>query len=381
MKDLPMGISEPVWALDIALEKIGHSQIKNYSSKEKYMKRILILCILLLLQDIVHAQREYAICDSTTYLLNTDTSIIAGRRHLYVWANNVLSPLFDFSNSDTNQYIRDFDIVKADLWYTVIGSRYIGSPTQLYKSTNRGMSWMIDTNHWNASNTQMVSTQFLKSINNLQHLNGDTLMMFMHYYESGILYSTDLGQTWTKWFDNLITHYQGMFKCHNRYYIFGYQGDAFRPWMFGFDQSLLFTSDSAGMWNSFSNIGYHPRCSLQNDTLNCIYPPPNVTRCGSYQFFKNYLDTNCWPLGVTDLADEALNVFPNPADRILYIQGLDASHQSISITDLFGIQYSVLPVPFSGKTTLLDINHLKPGIYILSYSKGGRTGHIKFVKN
>ncbi|MFZ4753528.1 MAG: T9SS type A sorting domain-containing protein [Chitinophagaceae bacterium] len=86
-------------------------------------------------------------------------------------------------------------------------------------------------------------------------------------------------------------------------------------------------------------------------------------------------------MGVTDLADEALNVFPNPADRILYIQGLDASHQSISITDLFGIQYSVLPVPSSGKTTLLDINHLKTGIYILSYSKGGRTGHIKFVKN
>jgi hypothetical protein len=354
--------------------------MKKLFIKKKYMKRLLILCILLLIQDIMQAQREYAICDSTTYMLNSDTSIIAGRRHLYVWANNVLSPLYDFTNADTNDYIRDFDIVKSDLWYTVVGSRYIGAPTTLYKSTNRGMSWIPDTNHWNASNAQWVSPQFLKSINNLQHLNGDTLMLFMHYYESGILYSTDLGQTWTKWFDNLISHYQGMFKCHNRYYIFGYEGDAFRPWMFGFDQSLLFTSDSAGKWNAASNNGYHPRCSLQNDTLNCIYPPPNVSRCGSYQFFKSYLDANCWPLGMEDIETQPINVFPNPANQQLILQGRDLEKIPIHICDLFGNPRPASEISYSAASAMIDIGHLKKGIYILSYFVEGRQYRTKFVK-
>lgn len=63
--------------------------------------------------------------------------------------------------------------------------------------------------------------------------------MFMHYYESGIIYSTDAGNTWTKWFDNLIVHYQGMLTCNDRYYLYSFEGDAFRPWMFGFDKNLL----------------------------------------------------------------------------------------------------------------------------------------------
>jgi len=194
-----------------------------------------IICVLSILScHNTAAQREFNVCDSTFYTFNSDTTIVAGKRQLYILSNSNLFPLFDFTTTNPDEYIRDFDILKPNLWYTVVGSRYIGSPTQLYKSINQGQSWDLDTNHFNASNVAFLSPAFLspaflRSINNVQHLGGDTIVMFMHYYESGIIYSTDAGTTWTKWFDNLITHYQGMLECDNKYYIFGYEGDAFRP--------------------------------------------------------------------------------------------------------------------------------------------------------
>ncbi|MBK6400157.1 MAG: hypothetical protein IPF75_18370 [Bacteroidetes bacterium] len=79
-------------------------------------------------------QREYNTCDSTQFILNNDTTIIAGKRNLYVYTSSVTSHLYDFSTSDTNQYIRDFDIVKPDLWFTVVGSRYIGASRNYIKA-------------------------------------------------------------------------------------------------------------------------------------------------------------------------------------------------------------------------------------------------------
>jgi len=282
------------------------------------MAKYLLTLIICIFQIIAFAQREFGVCDSTFYNLNNDTTIIAGRHRLYLLANNSVAELQNFSTSDPDEYIRDFDIINPNLWYTVVGFKFIGLPTKLYKSTNKGQTWSLDTNHYNASNAQNLPQQFLKSINNLQHLNGDTLIMFMHYYESGIIYSTDLGQTWSKWFDNLIAHYQGMFFCNNKYYLYGYQGDGFRAWMFGFDKNLLFSSDSTGLWNSFNNNGYHPRCSTSNDTTNCIYTSSNLSRCETYNFFKNKIENICSPLNLKSIHKNDVNIYPNPSNGILF---------------------------------------------------------------
>jgi hypothetical protein len=298
------------------------------------MIRFIIFLSFVLYQIPCFAQREYGVCDSTFYPLNSDTTVIAGRKKLYFYSNNTLSNVYDFTSGNPDEYIRDFDIVRPNLWFTVVGLRYIGGPTRLYKSLNKGNSWTLDTNHHTAANVQFLSDQFLKSINNLQHLNGDTLMMFMHYYESGILYSTDLGQTWTKWFDNLIAHYQGMFECGNKYYLFGYPGDGFMASMFGFDKALLFSSDSTGLWRSFNNLGYHPPC-YNGNIAGCIYAPHQLTRCGSFNFFKRKIDTLCFATEVKENHSNFSRIRPNPFTDKLLVEDATGTEDFV-LTDVLG---------------------------------------------
>jgi hypothetical protein len=338
------------------------------------MIRYLTILLMMAIQYPACAQREYGVCDSTFYTLNTDTTIIAGRHHLYLYSNNITETLYDFTSANTHEYIRDFDIVTPDLWFTVVGLKYIGGPTRLYKSTNRGQNWSLDTNHHQAANSESLSQGFLQSINNLQHLNGDTLVMFMHYYESGIIYSTDLGQNWTKWFDNLIAHYQGMFACNNKYYIFGYEGDAFPASMFGFDRNLLFTPDSTGMWNSFNSNSHHPPCYNGVDTAQCIYATNNLTRCETYHFFKNTIDTLCLQVSTEDIAFRNAGVYPNPFRDKIFIKGMSGD-ETYTITNLYG-----QAVWAGNHQEQYDFDYLKRGIYFLIICKDSARQVIKLVK-
>lgn len=338
------------------------------------MARYIFLLSVVLFNNHCFAQREFGVCDSTSYALNADTTIIAGRHHLYLYSNNTLSTLYDFTSPDDREYIRDFDIIHPDLWYTVVGSRYIGGPTRLYKSTNGGQIWTLDTSHHNAANSGFLSPQFFQSINNLQHLNGDTLMMFMSYYESGIIYSTDLGLTWTKWFHNLISYYQGMFECNDKYYIFRYQGDGFRASMFGFDKNLLFTSDSTGLWNSFNHLGYHPPCYNGADLERCIFAPHNSTRCESYYYFENKIDTLCSALSIEDVNTIVYRVFPNPFHEKITVEG-DTGTEYYSLINVYG------QTAWSGRLIAQqDFFRLTNGVYFLTISKGDFSQTIQLIK-
>lgn len=332
---------------------------------------LMLSCILANLHSF--SQREFGVCDSTSYTLNTDTTIVAGRHLLYTYSNNTLDTLYDFTSPDPDEYIRDFDIVKPDLWYTIVGLRYIGSPTRLYKSNNRGQTWALDTAHLQASNAEFQSLQFLESINNLQHLNGDTLIMFMHYYESGILYSTDLGLTWTKWFANLIAHYQGMLACDDKYYLFGYEGDGFPASMFSFEKNLLFTPDSTGLWSSFNHLGHHPAC-YNGDTINCIYAPHQSNRCESYHYFKNTVDNLCLTLHEENIHPSAHRIYPNPFNNTIKMQ--DASGvETYSMTNVFG------QTVWSDKNIeQQDFSHLTNGIYFLTIIKDHVWQTLKLIK-
>lgn len=351
-------------------------QLYNPNNQPKlifFMIGRLFLFSIIFLQTNAFAQRGFGVCDSTSYTLNIDTTIIAGRNHLYLHTNNTTNILYDFTTLDSNEYIRDFDIIKPDLWYTVVGSRYIGYSSSLYKSINRGLSWTLDTNHYNAANAQSLSPQFLTSINNLQHLNGDTLLMFMYYYESGIIYSTDLGQTWTKWFDNLIAHYQGMFECNNKYYIFGYEGDAFPASMFGFEKNLLFTTDSTGLWSHFNSI-YHPPCYNGADTVNCIFAQNNLTRCDAYTFFKDKIDSICTPLSVNILDKNILRIYPNPFISKINIEGSLGTEMYL-LKNLYG------QTVWTGKhIEQQHFYHLCNGIYFLTIVKETMHQTLKLIK-
>lgn len=338
------------------------------------MRFIFTLILIFSLHSNLLAQREFGVCDSTTYFYNADTSIIVGRTKIYRFTNNNISQLFDFTSNDNKEYIRDFDIINANLWFTVIGSRYIGSPTRLYKSVNKGVSWVEDTAHFKAKNQTGLSSQFLGSINSLQHLNGDTLVMFMHYYESGILYSTDLGKTWTKWFHNLISHYQGMLSCTNKYYIFGYQGDGFKAYMFGFDKNLLFSSDSNGMWSSFNNNSYHPPCYNGNKP-SCFYAPYNLNRCSTYQYFVRKVDTLCMNTGIEYARNQNPSIYPNPFKNYLSINNA-LENDYFQISTIYG---NVIWEGFD--ISSINFDFLEKGLYFLTIKRTNNKFIFKIWKD
>lgn len=276
-----------------------------------------LLFILLFISTTTFAQREYGVCDSTSYVFNADTTIIAGRKKLYLQTMAGITPLHDFTATDTNLYIRDFDIIKPTLWYTLVGSRYIGGgTTYLYKSTDQGQSWNIDTSYYAATLTYPAgSFHYNKSINQLQRVGEDSIALFMYYYESGIFFSVDGGSTWREWFRNLQTHYQGFLECDNHYYLYSFEGDALRPFMFAFHKSQLFTNIGSVEWQMTAD-STHPRCI---GTINgrCIYASSSLSRCEVYNFFRDTLDGACatLPLAFNSASPEAtrFNIFPNPA--------------------------------------------------------------------
>ncbi len=301
------------------------------------MRRIVTLSLFFFfLLNTGYAQRDYNVCDSTFYNYVVDTTIVAGKRHLYFNTGGGLVQFANFISADTSEYIRDFDIVQPDLWYTLVGLRYIGSPTRLYRSRDRGMSWVEDTSFYVASRYHpTLAHDYYNSINQVQHLGNGTIVLLVGYYESGVVYSTDNGATWTEWFRNQISYYHGFLECNNKYYLYGFEGDAFRSWMFGFDKSLLFSPDTGGAWVSYSNR-YHPNCSGSNHP-DCIYGYPNISRCGQYSYMKNYIDSMCTALSVPEITERnEPSVYPNPSNGRFEVVVKGAAVNEIRVHDMLG---------------------------------------------
>lgn len=275
-----------------------------------------LLFILLFISTGTSAQREYGVCDSTFYTFNSDTTVIAGQRKLYLQTSAGVTLLSDFTTPDTAFYIRDFDIIKPTQWYTLVGKRNIGSETYLYQSADRGQTWTLDTSYYAAIlNSPASNNYYNKSINQLQRVGEDSIVLFMHYYESGIFFSVDGGSTWREWFRNLQTHYQGFLECDNYYFLYSFEGDALRPFMFPIHKSKLFTNVGGTEWY-MPNNSTHPRCiGMVNG--RCIYASSSLSRCEVYNFFRDTLDGACatLPLAFNTATPEAtrFNIFPNPA--------------------------------------------------------------------
>lgn len=72
-----------------------------------------------------------------------------------------------------------------------------------------------------------------------------------------------------------------------------------------------------------------------------------------------FLDGICTPLGQEELASERLEVFPNPTDGILNIEG--ELTYPISITDLSGRVVGEYPAG----SPQIDLSDLNSGVYLL----------------
>jgi hypothetical protein len=334
------------------------------------MMRLLTVIVFLAATQL-SAQREYGVCDSTFYKISDDTTIVAGKNNLYFITQNGIEKFAHFPSGETSEYIRDFDAVSPELWYTLIGSRYIGFDSFLYKSTDRGQNWVQDSSFYTATNYGPQALNYYNSVNSLQHIGKDTIVLFVGYYESGIVYSTDGGETWNEWFRQMQAHYFGMFECSDKYYIYGFQGDGFSAWMFGFDRDLIFTSNENGDWDMLSGK-YHPQCTGQQNP-ECIYSQNTQSNCEHYEFFKNYIDDNC-SSGITaeSTQDRELKIEVD-SEKIIVSGNFGNSSRNAGQFRIYGItgcEYKTGHLRQFPGFIEMDINYLQPGFYILKTPAG-----------
>ena len=280
------------------------------------------LVFLLLISFSATAQQEFRELytnDSTTYVLNSDTSIVVSKTKLYYLTDAGLTMFQDFSVADTTMYITDFDIVSQKLWYLIFGQRFGGNFTTLYKSKDSGVSWHLDTSIYDATQVALDAGQIADEIlYQLQPISEDTILMFVSYYQFGIFYSINSGQSWNLWFANAIAHYKGLFECEDQYYLWGLEGDGFPGMMFGFDSELLLSPDTNDVWKHWTgSYVYHPDC-YNAVNPDCIFAPRSLSGYNQFLIFEDYINQNC-PDSISSIIStpelKNIQIYPNPSDQ------------------------------------------------------------------
>lgn len=327
------------------------------------MNRLLLLILLIVNTSLgAYAQRVYDLCDSTTYEWAADSSFVVGRSTLYVRTGNSLTTRYQFPLATSDHFVSDFEMIEKNLWYAVVSKRYIGDSTTLFRSIDQGISWQVDTSFYPAAKASSLAETY-NSINQLQRLGTDTIVLFIGYYRSGVVYSTDGGETWTEWFNNLISYYHGMISCADSIYMFGFDGDGFNSSMVGFARSELFSSD------------YVHRACHGGNVPGCIYAPSNIDPCERINFYKQYVASICPEFATSiNTFDKGLGLFvyPNPTTGSVTIDLGQPASGSVMIIDILG---QVVEHMGFDQTDLLHINmEAGPGVYfVVIQTEQGKT--------
>lgn len=84
------------------------------------------------------------------------------------------------------------------------------------------------------------------------------------------------------------------------------------------------------------------------------------------EILQLYNSTDCWPLGIADLDEGKVHIYPNPAGNKLEVTNLKAG-LPLMITDIVG--HNILTSISQDGTTQLDISALSPGLYFINNRK------------
>lgn len=317
----------------------------------------LLLALAFLFSIPCTAQRQWGVSDSTQYDVGGDTILIAGRHKLYRMVEDEVELIRDFSDAMLpDHYIRDVDHWSSSVFYVIVGSRYIGNTTTLFKSTDAGLNWQVDESFFPA-------TTETPSLNQMS-IVGDTAYLFNGYYASEVMRSFDHGLTWQNWFASLIAHYYGIIPCGSDAFIFGMVGDGFAPSMW-LVPDTLWAQQNTFFWSGCHNGG-QPQCHY---SLNNAYAAV-VSR------FDSIATAVCSTgLSVEDGDQQrTLRLAPNPAMDQISISGL-ASEATLLLTDALG-----RPCPIERTGQFLDLAHLTPGVYQLTVFHAGDRSVLRFMK-
>jgi hypothetical protein len=296
------------------------------------------------------AQRDYYYRDSSSYKVSENLTYIAGKRNLYANKNNELSMLKNFSvMGDSTIYIRDVDFINEKNGYVLVGSMYIGGSSDLYVTEDGGKNFKLDTSYYSASQH--------KSINQVQYLDSNTLVLFDGYYDSGLIKSLDGGRTWQPLFYSLIAHYFQLHKCQNGvWYLIGIPGDGFSSFSFPLPDSL---------WRK-NKFEFMSGC--HNGAPYCIRVFRNGITDRATDFIAKQIDTISKICGIkTTLSEPSqaneILIYPNPvSSNTCWIN--NALHLNYQLHDTQGILHQKGTIPSTHHP--LDLSQLPKGIYFIT---------------
>jgi hypothetical protein len=317
----------------------------------------LFIAFLLLTARPLHAQRQWSLSDSTHYAVGGDTTLIASRHVLYRALPGDTVVLRDFTDpQEPEHFIRDVDHWSSSAFHVIVGSRTIGQNTTLFRSSDAGLTWQVDSSFYDAA-TEPPSL-------NQMTIVGDTAYLFNGYYISEVLRSFDQGGTWQNWFTSLIAHYYGLIPCGSEAYIFGMVGDAFSPSMWQVPETL-WTQQNTWFMSGCHNGGA-PGCQYAPSIL---YEPV-------VQHFDSVANALCTAgLSVNEVVGaRSISLYPNPAGDQITAVGLPPSAE-ILLTDLLGRSW-----PLVRDGDRFGIHTLAPGRYLLSVLHPGGRSVLGFLK-
>jgi len=85
---------------------------------------------------------------------------------------------------------------------------------------------------------------------------------------------------------------------------------------------------------------------------------------------------DCIPVGLEELSDGSVKVYPNPAQETLYIQFNGVA--DARIIDVFGKE--VIETKLENQTNQINVQSLNPGIYFLQIMQANTIDTHKFIK-
>lgn len=300
------------------------------------------------------SQRNYYFFDSTSYSVSQDYTLIASKYKIYAQDGARLKILNDFKSTDTNYYIRDVDFIDRNTIWVLIGRNTIGFPTQLYKTADGGENWVIDSSFYNVSEHQ--------SLNQMQVLNKDTLILFDGYYQSDVLRSFDQGKTWHKWISSVIAHYFQLHYCQQKksYHMIGLPGDAFSSVSFEIPDSV---------WRKASNNGWYSGCHNKQPWCHRVLYGQNIWQIDFIKEHQLFIDSICDNKSNSLLepyfgSNRYKSIYPNPAKDEVMIESLKG--ETVEIYSLDGRLKAQLVIENSGR---ILVDFLPPGIYWIRFNQ------------
>lgn len=124
--------------------------------------------------------------------------------------------------------------------------------------------------------------------------------------------------------------------------------------------------------------------NLLSNTTHYLYIKSNCSDRGvlsSSDWAVYQFGTHALSIEQKNVAHSELNIYPTPANDILYIENLPKIKSQYHIHDVSGKVVKIVDVDGSKQTVSIDVSDLSPGFYTILYElDNGNNGYAKFIK-